>query len=250
MPLDTRCGPFMGMIFRVWDFIEKDEKRKDKHTPPRFLLVLFLLIFSVSCTKKSFICWNKEKTKAVAFSFDNILNTVTIADIHGYSTLTSSQKSLQSHMPGGTHRLKMDKDLIVLKVIQDTVFTKTKLPSGKFIKSHTEIETEDDYLKQKRYHAIYPVIHKYIFDKKLLKLSFSSRPLPRPRSAIEQKFIFDKATDDLYPEKTKDLSPEELSAIFPAHEKTHNSTYPDCKQENAYSIKRFFRTILRYFQFV
>ncbi len=222
-------------------------KKPSVLTNPVPLLFLSPLIFSISCTQQSFVCWNEQKTKAVSFAFDETMNSVTVKDIYQYSTLDSSNKPLSSHMPGGTHRLKMNKDSITLEVIQDTVFTKTRLPSGRFIKSHTEIKTQNDYLKQRRYHAVYPVIHKYIFEKKSLKLSLFYSPLPKPRSAIEQEFIHDKTTNDLHPKKTKDLSPEELTLIFPPHEKTTPYIYPDCKKEESYSLKRTIRTILKYF---
>ena len=213
------------------------------------LIILVIFICSVSCTKKSFVCWNEQKTEAIAFAFDDTLNQVTVRDIYEYSTLNSKKEPLKSHMPGGTHRLQMDQNVITLEVIQDTVFTKTRLPSGEFIESHTEIKTENDYLNQRRYHAVYPVIWKYVFDKKLLKLSFSLSPLPKPRSAIEQKFIYDKATDDLYPEKTKDLTTEELSLIFSSHKKPTTYIYPHCERENDYSLKRILRSIYRHLSF-
>ena len=221
-------------------------KMKPNHV---LLLTFFFLTFSISCTQKSFVCWNEDKTKAMAFAFDDNLNYVTVRDIFRYSTLDSHKEHLASHMPGGTHRLQMDQDVITLEVIQDTVFTKTKLPSGKFIESHEEIATEDDYLKQIRYHAVYPVVWKYVFDKDSLKLSFSSFPLPKPRSAIEQKFIYDKSKDDFYFQKTKDLTDKEFSILFPSNEKAYNSNY-NCEEEDAYSLKRMLRSIVKYLNFV
>ena len=153
-------------------------------------------------------------------------------------------------MPGGAYRLQMNPDFIDLEVIQDTVFTKTRLPSGQFIKSSDEIQTQEDYLKQIRYHSVYPVIRKYIFNKKSLQLTYSSRPLPKPRSAIEQKFVYEKETDSLRPYKTRDLEEEELKGIFPAHEKTRVRPYPNCEQESFFSIKQKVRSMLKYWIFV
>ena len=214
------------------------------------LLIPLLFVCSVSCTQKSFVCWDKQRTEAMAFAFDDTLNDVTVRDIYTYSTFDSKKEPLNSDMPGGTHTLQMKESVITLEVIQDTVFTKYRLPSGKLIKSHTEIKTEYDYLNQRRYHAVYPVIWKYVFDKNSLELSFSSWPLPKPRSAIEQEFIYNKTTDDLYPRKTKDLTEEEFSLIFPAHEKRYSHMYPHCEKEEPHSLKRFLRTLSKYFNFV
>ena len=212
-----------------------------------FLLSLFLFTSSVSCTQKSFLCWNEKRTKAMAFAFDDILNHVKVRDIHGYSTLTSSKEPLQSHMPGGTHRLQMNSSLITLEVIQDTAYSKNQLPSGKFIKSNTAI-SEEEYLKQTNYHAVYPVIWRYVFDKKLLTLSFSSSPLPKPRYATKAKFVYDKTADDYFLEKTKDLTAKELSEIFPPEEKFYTDIYPNCEEES-FSFKRIIRSIIRQLSF-
>ena len=206
--------------------------------------------FSISCTRQSFVCWNEQKTKAIAFSFDEAFRSVTVRDIHEYHTLNSKTKPLDSHMPGGTHRLQMDKDSINLEVIQNTVFTKTRLPSGKFIKSHTEIKTQNDYLKQRRYHAVYPVVWRYIFEKKTSKLSLSYSPLPQPRSAIEQDFIPYGTTGKLQPRKVKDLTLQEATSIFPSHEKRKTYMYPDCKKEDPSSMKPFIRKIVKYLNFI
>ena len=196
------------------------------------LLTLLLCIFTISCTQKSFLCWNEEKTLAMAFAYDDIANYVVAEDKNSYSILTSSKEPLQSHMPGGTHVLQMDEDIITLQVIQDTVYTRTQLPSGKFIDSYDEIKTENDYLKQRRYHAVYPVVWKYVFDKVSSELSFFATPLPKPRSAIEQEFIYDKAKDDLYPKKVRDLTDKEAASIFPPNEKEYNDNYPHCEDES------------------
>lgn len=225
-------------------------KKPSVLTKPISLLFLFPLIFSISCTQQSFVCWNEQKTKAIAFAFDEAMGSVTVKDIYEYFSLKSINEPFNSLMPGGTYKIQMNEDSITLEVIQDTVFTKTKLPSGRFIKSHTEIKTQNDYLKQRRYHAIYPVIDKYVFEKKSLKLSLFYTPLPKPRSAIEQEFIYDKTTKNLSPKKTKDLTSKELPLIFPLHEKTETYFYPNCKKEEEYSLKRTIRTILKYFYFV
>ena len=214
------------------------------------LLIPLLFTSSVSCTQKSFVCWNEKKTEATAFAFDDTINSVMIGDIHQYSTFTSSKVPLNSSMPGATHILEMKSNSIILQVIQDTVFTKTRLPSGKFIKDYNEIKTEYDYLNQRRYHAIYPVIWKYIFDKNSQQLSFFANPLPIPRSAIEQKFIQDRATGSLNPQKVKNLTKEEFALIFPPQEKAYTRMYPNCEEEEPHSLKRFFRSIFRLFQFV
>lgn len=214
-----------------------------------FVFVLSLLLFtsSVSCTQKSFLCWNENRTEATAFAFDDISNTVKVRDIHSYSTFNSSKEPLQSHMPGGTHRLLMDKDFITLEVIQDTAYAKTQLYTGEFIKPNTEI-TEEEYLKQTFYHAVYPVLWKYVFDKKLLKLTYSSAPLPKPRRATMARNVYDKTADDYYFEKIKDLNAEELSRIFPPEEKSYTHVYPNCEEES-YSFKRIIRSIIRQLSF-
>lgn len=220
-------------------------KRNFYHT---VAFTLFLYTFSISCTQKSFLCWNEQKTEAMAFAFDEISNYVTIRDIHRYSNLNSSKEPLQSHIPRGTHRLQMNPNSITLEVIQDTASSKIQLPSGKFTNSHTEFESEEEYLKQTRYHSVYPVIHKYIFDKELSKLSLSYSRLPKPRSAIAQKYIYDKTADEYFLEKVKDLTDKEFSTIFPAHEKSKTYMYPNCKEES-HSMKRMIRSILRHLTF-
>ena len=95
------------------------------------LFVLFLFSFSVSCTQKSFVCWNKEETEAMAFTFDDLLGKVIVRDIQDYYVLNSKKGPLNSEMPGGAYTLQMGEDMITLEVIQDTVLTKTRLPSGR-----------------------------------------------------------------------------------------------------------------------
>ena len=213
-----------------------------------FLLTLFLCTFSISCTQKSFLCWNEKRTRAMAFSYDDTLRTVTVRDIHSYSTLDASKEPLQSHMSGGTHRLQIDQDSITLEVIQYTASAKTQLPSGKFIDSNTAIEDESEWLKQRRYHAVYPTVRKYIFDRQLSKLSYSSAPLPKPRSAIEQRYIYDQKMEDYYLQKTRDLTNEEFALLFPPHEKEYRDLYPHCEEES-HSLKRVVRSILRSLSF-
>ena len=213
-----------------------------------FMFTLFSCSLFISCTQKSFLCWNEQKTKAMAFAFDETLNYVTVRDIHRYSTLNSSREHLQSHMPGGTHRLQINPDSIILETIQDTASAKIQLPSGKFTNTHTEFKSEEEYLKQTRYHAVYPVIHKYIFDKKLSALSLSYSRLPKPRSAIVQKYIYNKTADEYYLEKIKNLTDKEFSTLFPAHEKSKTYMYPNCEEESQ-SMKRMTRSILRQLTF-
>ena len=220
-------------------------KRKKYHT---IVLTLFLCLFFISCKQKSFLCWNELKTKAMAFSFDETSNYVTVRDIHRYSTVNSNKEPLQSHMPGGIHRLQMNPDFIILETIQDTASAKIQLPSGEFTNSHTEFESEEEYLKQTRYHAVYPVIHKYIFDKKLSKLSLSYSRLPKPRSAIVQQYVYDKIADEYFLEKIKDLTDKEFSTIFPPHEKSQTYMYPNCEEES-HSMKRIIRSILKHLTF-
>ena len=183
----------------------------------------------------------------MAFAFDNIFHHVKVRDIHWYSTLTSIKEPLQSHMPGGTHRLEMDSNLITLEVIQDTAYSKNQIPSGKFIKSNSEI-SEEEYLKQINYHAVYPVIWRYIFNRNSLALSFSSSPLSKPRYATKSKFVYDKTANDYLLKKTKDLTAKELSEIFPPQEKSYTHTYSNCEEES-YSLKRIFRSIIRQLSF-
>jgi len=217
-------------------------KKHYKHT--KRLFPLFIIFFFVSCTQKSFVCWNERETEAVAFAFDEVLQCVTVRDIHNYSALSARREPLNSDMPGGTHTLQMDENLIILEVIQDTVLVKTRLPSGELTTDPSRIDNEYDYLNQRRYHAVFPITHKYVFDKQMSRLSLFYSLLPKPRSAIEQEFIYDKARDGLYPRKVKDLTLEESSMIFPAHEKSSVFLYPKCK-EDTYSLKRILRTIIR-----
>lgn len=212
-----------------------------------FLLFVFLFTSSVSCTQKSFLCWNKGRTKAIAFSFDDILNEAKVRDIHRYSTLNSSKEPLQSHMPGGTHRLLMDKDFVTLEVIQDTVYAKTQLHTGEFIKPDTEI-TEEDYVKQTYYHAIYPNLGRYVFDKNASTLTYSSKPLPKPRHATMAKMVYDKTADNYFFQKVKDLNEKELSRIFSPEEKHYTHVYPNCEGES-FSFKRIIRSIIRLLSF-
>ena len=206
------------------------------------ITVPFLLLFA-SCTEKSYLCWNEKRTRAVAFSFDDTMESVTVEDLHSYGLWTSQDKPLDAGMPGGTHRLTMDEDSITLEVIQDSVRVKTKVPSGRFV-DPKDIKTEEDYLGQRRYHAVLPFVHKYVFDRESIRLSLSySPPLLPPRRAIEQKFVAKGGKYELYPEKVKDLSPEEASDIFGSSSGS-TSAYPDCEEES-HSMKRFVRSILR-----
>ena len=225
--------------------IQKAFFKKKNHIV--FLLSLLLFTSSVSCTQKNFLCWNEKRTEAMAFSFDDILSTVKVRDIHSYSTFNSSKEPLQSHMPGGTHRLLMDKDFITLEVIQDTAYAKTQLSTGEFIKPNTEI-SEEEYLKQTFYHAVYPVLWRYIFDKNSSTLTYSSSPLPKPRRATMARNVYDQKTDEYYFKKVKDLNAKELSQIFPPEEKFYTKAYPHCETES-YSFKRIFRSIIRQLSF-
>ena len=214
-----------------------------------FLFTLFFCTFFTSYTQaqKSFVCWNEQKTEAIAFAFDDTLNYVTVRDIHRYSTFKSRKEQLQSHMPGGTHKLQMDTDFITLEFIQDTASAKTQLSTGEFIKSNTEI-TEEEYLKQTRYHAVYPNIHKYTFDKNLLKLSLSYSPLPKPRYSSMAKYVYDQKTDEYHFKKIRELTDKEFSTIFPPHEKSNTYSYPNCEEDSG-SLKQTIRSILKHLTF-
>ena len=182
----------------------------------------------------------------MAFSYDDILGTVTVRDIHSYSTLDSKEEPLNSDMPGGAHRLQMEEDLIILEVIQDMASDRVQLPSGKFIDGNTVFENEEEYLKQTRYHAVYITVRKYVLDRQLLKLSYSSTPLPKPRSAIEQKYVYDQRTGEYHFVKTRDLTDKEFALLF--NKKVYEEGYPHCEDES-YSLKKTIRSILRMLSF-
>ena len=217
-----------------------------------FLFQLFFIIFFfVSCTQKNLTCWNEQKTQSETFVFDDTLKYLVVRRFLTYNVLASQSGPLRSEMPEGAYRLKISPDFVDLEEIQDRVYTKTRLPSGQFIKSSSAIQTQEDYLKRRSYHSVYPVIRRYIFNRKTLQLTLSFRPLPKPRSAIELKLVYEKATDSLRPDKARDLKAEELSELFPAHEKTSVYLYPNCEQKTFFSIiKKKGKLILLRFQIV
>ena len=210
------------------------------------LLTLFLYTFSISCTEKSFLCWDEKRKKAMAFSYDNVSQTITVRDIHSYSAFTSSKEPLSSDMPGGIHRLQMDEDVITLEVIQYVASERVQLPSGKFIGGDITFKNEDEYLKQTRYHAVYATVEKYMFDRNFVKLYYSSTSLPKPRSAIEQKYIYDQRTGEYHFVKTKDLTDKEFALLF--NKEVYEEIYPHCEEES-YSLKRILRSILKNLSF-
>ena len=212
-------------------------------------LSLLCFISFVSCTEqKDFLCWDSNRSQAVSFSYDNLMGSVTIEDIHTFHSIRSIKTSFNSDMKSGTHFLKMEESHITLQYIQDTVYVKIQLPSGKFLKDSEKIHNREDWLNQIRYHAVYPVVWDYRFNKKSKQLSFSSFPLHKPRSSIKQKFNYSQKDNQIYPYKVKDLTNEESSAVFKLHERKYKKDYPNCDDESL-STKSFIRKILKLFLF-
>ena len=182
----------------------------------------------------------------MAFSYDEIMGSVTVKDMFSFYDLKSEKTPLNSKMPGGSHIIKMDSSSIILEYIQDAAYSRTQLPSGHFIENYEEeIKTEEDYKSQIIYHAVYPVVWKHIFDKKQLSLSFFADLLPIPRSATELRFnpsvpIGHRSSF----KKVRDLAPKEAAQIFQIKKKSYVEKYPNCENET-FSLKRIIRSTLR-----
>jgi len=208
-------------------------------------LLLFFCFFSLSCSGTSYLCWNEIKTEAIAFSYG--LGTITVDDSRIYNMIYSQKKPLNSEMPGGSYVLKIEPSLITLERIQDTVYVRVKLPSGEFLETFSYIEDIEDYLNQIRYHAVYPVVRKYVFDKEALSLSYSATPLFKPRSAIEQKLVnYNEETQRGTFKETRNLSPQEAFDILQIDKRAYSYEYPRCEDES-FSIKRILRYLLKPF---
>ena len=208
------------------------------------LFLLFFISF-VSCTEQeSFLCWNADRSQAISFSYDGLMGSVTVEDIHTFHQIRSIKGSFSADMKGGTHFLKMGDDQIILRYIQDTVYVKIQLPSGVFLADSEKIQNREDWLNQTRYHSVYPVVWQYRFDKKTKQLSFSSFPLSKPRSSIKQKFNYKREDNQIYPYKVKDLTHKESSTVFKLHERKYEKNYPNCDDESL-SAKSFIRKILK-----
>ena len=82
------------------------------------------------------------------------------------------------------------------------------------------------------------MLYQYVFDKRASELSFFSSPLPKPRSSIEQEFVYDQAQKKiLHPRKVKDLTVEESADVFLPYKNSY--IYPDCRERNLFIQKSF-----------
>ena len=213
----------------------------------RVFFFFFFCFFCFSCGGTSYLCWNEDKTEAMAFSYDETFGNITVGDRISFSILNAQKTPLNSNMPGGSHTIKMDKSSIILEYIQDSVYSRTQLPSGRFVENYNEeIKTKEDYKKQIIYHAVYPVVWKHVFDKKQISLFFYANPLPKPRSATELRYNPDNNPSNprSYFKKVRDLNPEEAAQLLQLDKHSYTKEYPQCENET-FSFKRIVRSILR-----
>ena len=213
--------------------------------------LLFILLFFSSCLGSSFLCWNEEKTLAIAFNYDYVTGQVILKDRLYYTLFGSEEELLKEDTPGGSYyKLTMEKDQIVLESIQNLVLWRMKLPSGEFAAPDHKFNRYDidNHEKIRTYHAVYPFLYKYVFDTSSLELVLSVSPLSKPRSAREDKYTLDRENSLLTPQKTKDLTDEEAFSILQPEEKAYTIHYVYCENET-FSLKRVIRTIYRTLSF-
>lgn len=215
-------------------------------------LLSVILLFCNSCSVSgfSFLCWNEKKTAAIAFNYDYLIGQVILEDRQYYTLFDSKKEPLSADMPGGSYRLTMEKGQIIVEVIQDTVLSKMKLPSGKFANPGHQFNRYDidNHEKIRAYAATYPFLYKYVFDTDSLQLVWSVSPLSKPRSAREIKYTLDRKNNMLSPQKTKDLTDKEVFSILQPENKTHTKNFVYCEDES-FSLKRIIRTIYIMFSF-
>ena len=212
--------------------------------------LLFILLFFSSCLGSSFLCWNEEKTLAIAFNYDYVTGQVILKDRQYYTLFGSEKEPLSLDKSGGSYRLTMEKDQIVLEFIQYLVLWRMKLPSGKFAAPGYQFSRYDidNHKKIRSYHANYPFLYRYVFDINSLELVLSVSPLSKPRSARENKYTFDIKNRLLTPQKTKNLTDEEAFSVLQPEKKAYTINFVHCENET-FSLKRVIRTIYRTLSF-
>ena len=170
---------------------------------------------------------------------------VRVNDLHDFYLVTATPQ-LTANMKGGSHALKMTNSHIILSYIQDTIYSKTRLPSGKFIDNPSMIKDLEIFWKRTRYHATIPVVYQYTFDREKSSLKLKTYRL-KQRAAQEQKFIRVEGGRG-YPQKLRDLSTEDVNKVFPFKAVTYD--YPQCEPESFFSVKRFVRFFFKLLYFI
>ena len=186
----------------------------------------------------------------MAFNYDYAIGQVILEDRQYYTFFGSKKESLNADMSGGSYRLTMEKDQIVVEFIQDTVLWKMKLPSGRFADPGYVFNRYDidNHEKIRAYHARHPFLYKYVFDTNALQLFLSVSPLSKPRSARENKYTLDRRSNLLSPQKTKDLTDTEVFSILQPEKKAYTINYVHCEDES-FSFKSIVRTIYKTLSF-
>ena len=197
----------------------------------RYLLALALLVTSYSSWAARFVCRGDNASRPVIYSHGEM--GIVLNDFYEYWRWRSKPEPLTEKDPGGTYRLIMGQENIILEYIQDTVLVAYKNSAGKIVR-----DIPKEFARVRRYHAVFPSFNEYVFDKDGATLTISNSLMYPPRKIIEQKF-----DPKGRPQLVRVVPREEASAIFPIPRPTVGH-YPHCTPESNNIFKkmeRFFR---------
>ena len=204
-----------------------------------YIAILTVLLTSCSgLNQNRFVCRGEKTSRPVIYSYGE--NGIMLNDFYEYHVWRSKPEPLTAKDKGGSYRLNMGEESIVLEYIQDTVLVAYKNPAGKIVKEIGSIKSPRKFARVRRYHAIFPSFNEYVFDKQKATLTVHNTLMHPSRRIIEQKF-----TPKGKPRLVKVLSSKDAATIFPPR-KLSVSRYPHCRQESRNIVKslgRFLRQL-------
>jgi len=187
----------------------------------------------------SYHCLSGDQQHGLRFAWNRYF--VSLKHLSFYFEGQNQRRPLTAAMKGGTYSVAATEEAVTLRYIQDFVLTKIKLPSGEIVADSTSVADPESFRDVRRYHAVFPGVEEYRFDRGNKTLSLKYETLFPARKIIEQKFVMQGA-DYPYPQLVRVLGPEEGREIFQdeIRQGARGGLQYSCQEEGALeSILRF-----------
>ena len=194
----------------------------------RRIVPLFLLLTGCFPFQNRFVCRGGDEPRPVVLSYGEA--GIMLNDFYEYWVHRSKPHPLSPKYPGGSYRLSISEEKIVLQYIQDVVRVAYKDTTGTIVEDIHPIKNREQLTRIRRYHAVFPSFNEYTFDKKKLTLTTHYSLMYPPRRMIEQEF-----NSKGKPRLVKVLSPKDASSLFPPS-KLSVGHYPHCVRESSPSL--------------
>lgn len=204
-----------------------------------------LALFFASCPAAnahadSYHCLSGDRQHGLRFAWNSY--SVNLRHLSFYFEGENQRRPLTAAMKGGTYSVAATEEAVTLRYIQDFVLTKIKLPSGEIVADNTSVADPESFRDIRRYHAVFPGVEEYRFDRGNKTLSLKYKTLFPARKIMEQKFVMQDGAAYPYPELVRVLGPEEGREIFQdeIRQGVRDGLQYSCQEESAFkSILRF-----------